>query len=944
MACTNPQNPKCPNCNKTGLAILPVRYAVVPSSVNATLPGAMGNKVSSVKLAHHKYALRTLRQGFVYLYHEKHPRGTQIKWEAYSVSEAGTLWKQLSINALSFTVQEPPCSRGGDNIPASVLTIEQPEKCGKVWIAFSEHAWSPETFKAFGGDAKLRDRRMQTFLPATWVVAGGYPHGLEATQANIEKVIEYQDGFNQASLTGGGQTGTFTAEDGTYKADKLQQRSTRYTLLMRKGQSKPVADVMKLIGKRSAGKPYEPIMIALWDAVGITHELNGFRNDAAGWVEKYTYERKFQIAGMGTLDGLKNALGQRAADQQDQFQKQMMQNAPQIGSTQERRANAATLPPAQRANELQVCDILDGWAQQKVPTTLGYSMRLNYANMESEPQRSADIAKVKADADQFLAERNKNAPKNIADARANAWPKYAAKLNQPAFDAFRKHYSAFLAAADKLIDERTDDLVAWLNSKSLVSALTEFHGQNIADGVVFDDQVGTAVYGMNSSIKGRAQINVWAKEMKATETNLMWRVVALNQDDAIVELNSALQEAGKYQSQRTLASTIDWASYSNKSLKAFADTYKKAVGVYNANLSAASAGGAKAFGVTLHPSPTFGLDKFGMSIGDSVFGHLRINGLADYACEKIIQHIFTIRAFVNPLDSVKLIVAQAKDEGLARQQIRDRLNIAKAFLAADSPAIKSAQSANLNHAWEEFKTNNPKGAANSIKDARLALVVMLIEGGNFSKLLYDCKTKGDAKSWWSLAASGMTITSAMFDIASVAAKVQFGGESWSYQNIKLAGGVLSAGATAVGAVFDFQEADKSRANGDATLEFAYTSKALLGTASFGLAAATTFTYAAPLIERIAGEAALGTAARVIGARAAAIIGTRILFMSAGSWITVISFGIQCFIWIYTDDALQTWCSLCVFGKKHATAEKAYKKLEDQNKELEKALVKIGVGG
>jgi hypothetical protein len=75
----------------------------------------MGNKVSDVKLIQHKYALRTLRQGYLYVFHEKHPRGSQITWEVYSISAAGTLWKQLSPEATKPVDEEPACSRSGHN-------------------------------------------------------------------------------------------------------------------------------------------------------------------------------------------------------------------------------------------------------------------------------------------------------------------------------------------------------------------------------------------------------------------------------------------------------------------------------------------------------------------------------------------------------------------------------------------------------------------------------------------------------------------------------------------------------------------------------------------------------------------------------------------------------------------------------------------------------------
>lgn len=231
---TNTNNPNCPNCNKSGLAILPVRYAVVPLEANATLPETLGNKVIDIKLKHHKYALRTLRQGFVYLLYEKHARGSNIKWEIYSVSPAGTLWKQYSTTAIQSVSTEPACSVTGHNIPASVITIEKPEKCGKVWIAFSEHAWSEDTFKSFASDVKLRNERMQTFAPSMWIKDKGYRHGLEGTEANVEKVIEYQTGFNIPALVGGSQT-TISTENGEHRPYVLKQQSTRYPMFPRRG-------------------------------------------------------------------------------------------------------------------------------------------------------------------------------------------------------------------------------------------------------------------------------------------------------------------------------------------------------------------------------------------------------------------------------------------------------------------------------------------------------------------------------------------------------------------------------------------------------------------------------------------------------------------------------------------------------------------------------------
>jgi len=215
-----------------------------------------------------------------------------------------------------------------------------------------------------------------------------------------------------------------------------------------------------------------------------------------------------------------------------------------------------------------------------------------------------------------------------------------------------------------------------------------------------------------------------------------------------------------------------------------------------------------AFGAPIRPVKTYGADKVAISAGDRIVKHFRIDTLTDHASEKIIQHVLSIRAFVDPKDSLALIEAQAAGDAQSRAQLLSRLHTAKTFLAADTPAIKTVQSEALRIGWARFKATDTDAPA-AIKDARLAVVVMLIEGVNFSKLLGDCATRNDAKSWWTLAASGITISSALFDVASVPAKALFKADSWTYQKLKLFGGVLSGAATAITVGIDVSEAVKA---------------------------------------------------------------------------------------------------------------------------------------
>jgi hypothetical protein len=938
MASNNSNNLHCPNCNKSGLAILPVRYAVVPQSVNATLPEPLGNKVSDVKLTHHKYALRALRQGFVYLFYEKHARGREIKWETYSVSATGTLWKQLSTSAINSISEDPACSRSGHNIPASVIAIEAPEKCGQVWMAFSEHAWSMDTFELFEKDRKARDRRMQAFKPAVWISARDYRHGLEANEASVGQVLEYKDISAYATLLPRTQVPMLSKCDGSFDVATLKKLTTRYPLHNRQTQTKDLVALMKKVGETRTGKDNPPAIVALWDAIGVTHELAGFGHDVRGWVDKYCHERELEVGALNAIEGLKNALPEKAVATELHFQKSTIERTRVGNMNAQRRVNAARLPEPRRSEMLEVCGVIDYWAAKNLNYDL-FETQLIRADMLAEPGRSSQIKTIRAEAEQFLAERDNNMRGRVDKARAHAWTKYEKKIDKTAYENFQTHHQSLLSAASNILEDRTGDLIAWLESTSLVAALTEFHTDNIHDGAIFNEQVGEAIYGMNSSLKGGSKIDEWIRQMKTGETNLMWRAIALNQKQSMDELNTALEEANKFKAERTLASTLNWVNYTSKSLKALADTYKKIISFQNANAAASAAGGSKAFGAKLRPVNMRGVDKLVSSAGDRFFKAFSVPGLADHASEKIIQHIFSLRTFVSAKDSAELIEAQAKNEGLVRSQQLQRLRSAKAFMAAGTPAIRTAQSDALGKAWQEFKTKN-SGATSAMKDARLAVLIMLIEGVNFNKLIADCAMKNDAKSWWSLAASGVTITSTLFDVASVSSKALFGAESWSYQRVKLAGGLLGSAASVIGAVLDFRDASKFYGKGNTLLTGMYSIKGGLGSINAGLSAAATFTYAAPLIGRLTGNAALGSAARLLGARTAAVIGFRILFMSAGVWITVAVFGVQMLIWVISDDALEEWCSLCAFGESRTNRD-AYATANTQASALEKALLEIG---
>jgi hypothetical protein len=138
----------CKNCVKTGLAILPTRYAVIPDdlSISWSLPTAgFGAGVTDKNAVSHKYVLQTLRAGYLYVYY---PHNNN--WDCYLVTADGFFKSypsgKLPLNPEKENLSES-CKRFGDNIPASVIAIQKPKECTQgVWMAFSDARWTEKTF------------------------------------------------------------------------------------------------------------------------------------------------------------------------------------------------------------------------------------------------------------------------------------------------------------------------------------------------------------------------------------------------------------------------------------------------------------------------------------------------------------------------------------------------------------------------------------------------------------------------------------------------------------------------------------------------------------------------------------------------------------------------------------------------------------------------------
>ena len=127
----------------------------------------------------------------------------------------------------------------------------------------------------------------------------------------------------------------------------------------------------------------------------------------------------------------------------------------------------------------------------------------------------------------------------------------------------QERYQAEVAKADA----RTADHLLWLQSEQLLDALEVFDRDDTEQALLFEDQMGKAIAGMNATEAGQALLEHWC-EAGISRENLYWRSLAQNQQAAEEEV-AALYEA------RSTLEDIDPAALQDR-LKKLAFLYDRA--------------------------------------------------------------------------------------------------------------------------------------------------------------------------------------------------------------------------------------------------------------------------------------------------------------------------------------------------------------------------------
>ena len=147
---------KCEYCDKRGVPILPLRYAIAPSGGLATpLVGAEHNIDLPAKAAH--YTTRLLRAGYVNVYDEARDR-----WDFYYVTAEAYFFELSQTPGIPPVLPSKPfdCPDVGHREVASCITIPDARRATKVWIGFSDAMWT-EAVRKQHASAAYRKRHMR---------------------------------------------------------------------------------------------------------------------------------------------------------------------------------------------------------------------------------------------------------------------------------------------------------------------------------------------------------------------------------------------------------------------------------------------------------------------------------------------------------------------------------------------------------------------------------------------------------------------------------------------------------------------------------------------------------------------------------------------------------------------------------------------------------------
>jgi len=470
----------CNYCDKKGLLIYPVRYAVASPYGAAGVPGLSGNfriENGPQQIGEARYTLRALRAGYLYTYDERRGR-----FKAYVVMPTGHLWNF----PLHYRAPHPSripfsCVEPGEIVRAYCLDIAHTpqDPATRIWIGWSNTEWTKALQKRVG-DLGWRRKHMQC-IDVEAMLAGSAAHTGEFG-ASVNMLAHF--------------AADHSAMDKAFSFSNTPPTEEK----KRHAWAGKMRDVM------AAQIPHHKgFVVAVNDPVGITNDLSELTIPGldAGFDEKL-YQSKV-VADI--LAMTEQRVRQEASDDIDFRDKvaEISENNP------------------------------DGDTYNSIKTMLAMIKAGGpgrYVRKQAERRKKygdAKAARQQAAADEAWHELTHDNDKPMLDMqRLKAFP----ATYEAAQKAFEPRFLKLLTAH-----------VSWLRSEQLANWMEAVHDVNdIRSGYAYSESLAQCIGKAVSSAPCIDQLTLWLSSDKLSDTrNLYSRALLLNQSDLIAATEAQLK-------------------------------------------------------------------------------------------------------------------------------------------------------------------------------------------------------------------------------------------------------------------------------------------------------------------------------------------------------------------------------------------------------------------
>ncbi|MNO56327.1 hypothetical protein D3C76_468390 [compost metagenome] len=486
------RNSPVANCTRR-FELLPLRYAAVGGNPAQRarlpkLPGYLSPFQEVGELTHSSYAIRPLREGFLYLLIKRHSAPAYEWHSQYRVAPNGSL---LYISSDAPWAPAPSAGNLDEILRGFgwTITLYDLDDIQELRPLFSPSPLTPRMLDNY----RLLDDEYRSSLPTIDIArfiqpsdAPPQPHVLKHDQLNWVADFKAQNDADLQALL----------DLQPFNNDQIvSPHASRQALAPLVNHSKP----------RGAA-------IVIEDAIGITQELNAWRNAAVDevktkWLQRTVEpgvdnERKLLVA-QSFLE-IEKLHPQMVADRivKQEVMAETVRNQPFV--------HAEIYAFSERAR--QQADAHDE------------RMKPHLAKFEREVR-----AKVQArqDAGEFSNKFDQ---------------KYGHLVDRQAMHDQLEGFEQAMQQAQQAAEDRAKDHARWVISERLLQALDRYDNADLINGLAFAEQTGQCVIGMELSEWGTTVLDHWWRSDVADRSNLAIRGITYNQDD-IRDALATLREA-----------------------------------------------------------------------------------------------------------------------------------------------------------------------------------------------------------------------------------------------------------------------------------------------------------------------------------------------------------------------------------------------------------------